>query len=145
MAAVTRNCCHADLRISQRHIANVPARAVTCTSVTICILGEALPQRVCMRTLPRNHQSRRTRSALVACGAGLTLLLQLLASSQLESNFNSESNLVLDAPMSSGAVHLRYACMGCTARSNCSGEPILSMTTKQQLCTTRSACTAASP
>jgi hypothetical protein len=76
-----------------------------------------------MRSLPCNHRSRRTGSALVACWAALTLLLQLLASSQLESNLNSESNLVLDAPMSFGAVHQRYACMGCTDRSNGSCEP----------------------
>jgi hypothetical protein len=73
----------------------------------------------------RDHQSHRTPSALVACGAALTLLFQLLASSQLESSLpvNSESNLVLDTPMSSGTMHRRYACMGCTARSNGSGKP----------------------
>jgi hypothetical protein len=81
-----------------------------------------------MRALPRHHRSRRTRTALIACGAALTLLLQLLTSSQLESSLpvNSESNLVLDdsdTPMSSGTMHRRYACMGCTARSNGRGEP----------------------
>ena len=77
-----------------------------------------------MRALPRNHRSRRTRSSLVACGAGLTLILQLLACYQLESNLNFESiQVVLDVPMSAGAVHRRFACMGCTARSNGRGEP----------------------
>jgi len=95
---------------------------VTCT-LTIYILGEARPPRVCMRALPRHNRSRRTRTALVACWAALTLLLQLLTSSQLEYNLNSWSNLLLFAPMSSGAVHRRYACMGCTARSNGRGEP----------------------
>ncbi len=77
-----------------------------------------------MRALPRNHWSRRTRSSVVACGAGLTLILQLLACSllQVESNLDFES-IVLDAPMSSGAVHRRFACMGCTARSNGRSEP----------------------
>ena len=79
-----------------------------------------------MRALPRHHRSRLTRTARIACGAALTLLFQLLTSSQLESNLNSWSNLLLlvFASMSSGAVHRRYACMGCTARSNGRGEPI---------------------
>jgi hypothetical protein len=63
------------------------------------------------------------QSALVACWAALTLLLQLLTRPQLEFNFNSESYLVLDAQMSSGAVHRPYGSMGCTARSNGRGEP----------------------
>jgi hypothetical protein len=59
--------------------------------LTIYILGETLPPRVCMRALPHHHRSRRTRTALIAFGAALTLLLQLLTSSQLESNLNSWS------------------------------------------------------
>ncbi len=88
----------------------ISSRAVTCM-LTIYILGETRPPRVCMRALPRHHRSRRTQTALIACGAALTLLLQLLTSSQLESNLNSWSNRLLFAPMSSGAVHRRYACM----------------------------------
>ncbi len=91
--------------------------------LTIYILGETRPPRACMRALPRHHRSRRTRTALIACGAALTLLLQLLTSFQLESNLNSWFDLLLFAPMSSGAVHRRYACMGCNARSNGRGEP----------------------
>ena len=78
------------------------------------------------RSRSRPH-SFRTRSSsfqvLAAGGAALTFLLYFLASSHLESNLHSESESILDAPMSSGAVHRRFACMGCTARSNGRGEP----------------------
>jgi hypothetical protein len=96
-----------------------------CSDVHECnynILGEARPPRVCMRALPLNHKSSRTWSALVACWAALTFILQLLTNSQLESNLNSESNLVLDTPRTSGTMHRHYACMGCTVRSNGRGE-----------------------
>ncbi len=91
--------------------------------LTIYILLETLPPRVCMHDLPRHHRSRQTRTALIACGFAPTLLLQLLTSFQLESNLNSWSDVLLFTPMSSGAVHRRYACMGCTAHSNGRGEP----------------------
>ena len=72
----------------------------------------------------RTHSVRtRSSSLLAAGGAALTLLLHFLASSNLEPTFNSESHSILDSPMSSGAVHQRFACMGCTARSNGRGEP----------------------
>ena len=69
--------------------------------------------------------SGRTRSSsfqvLAVGGAALTVLLfHFLASSQLEPNQNSESESILDAPMSSGAVNRRFACMGCAVRR---GEP----------------------
>jgi hypothetical protein len=107
----------------------ISSSAVTCTSSCLrndlynSIYWVARPPRVFMRALPRNHQSCRTRTALVACWAALTLLLQLLASSQLESNLHSGSDLVIDAPMSSDAVRWGFACMGCTARSNGCGQP----------------------
>jgi hypothetical protein len=107
----------------------ISSSAVTCTSSCLrndlysSIYWVARPPRVFMRALPHNHQSCRTRSALVACWAALTLLLQLIASSQLDSNLHSGSDLVIDAPMSSDAVRLGFACMGCTARSNGCGKP----------------------
>ena len=69
--------------------------------------------------------SGRTRSSsfqvLAVGGAAITVLLfHFLASSQLEPNQNSESESILDAPMSSGAVNRRFACMGCAVRR---GEP----------------------
>ena len=83
--------------------------------------------------LPRTPRSRsrvhsvRTRSSsfqvLRLAAAALTFLLHFLASSQLEPHLNSESVSLLDAPMSSGAVHRSFTCMGCTARTNGSGEP----------------------
>ena len=81
-----------------------------------------------VHALPRNRsRSVQTRSSsfqvLWLAAAALTFLLHFLASSQLESHLNSESVSLLDAPMSSGAVHRRFACMGCTARTNGSGEP----------------------
>ena len=79
-----------------------------------------------MRSLPRNRsRSVRTRSSSfqVLAAAALTFLLHFLAGSQLEPHLNSESVSLLDAPMSSGAVHRRFACMGCTARTNGRGEP----------------------
>jgi hypothetical protein len=78
-----------------------------------------------MRDLPRNRsRTVRTRSSsyqvLAAVIGSLTLLVHIIASFQLESIFDSES--ILDAPMSSagGAIHRRFACMGCAARR---GEP----------------------
>ncbi len=69
--------------------------------------------------------SGRTQSyrlqVLIAAWAFASLLLSLGASLllDLESNLNSKS--ILEAPMAS--VHLRFACMGCTASSNGSGHP----------------------
>ncbi len=76
--------------------------------------------------MPHNRsRSVWTRSSsfqvLAAVLASLTLLLLFIASFQLESILDSES--VLEAPMSSSSVHWRFACMGCTASSNGSGEP----------------------
>ena len=139
--------CNGAVWQSPGDVTIISSRAVMCASVTIYdVLGEALPPSVCMCILPRNRLSRRTRSALVACRAALTLLFQLLTSSQLESNLNSGSNLVLDDPMSSGTVHQRYdACMGCTASSNGRGEPISStITNRPPLTSTRAASTATS-
>jgi hypothetical protein len=72
-----------------------------------------------MRDLPRNQsRSVRTRSSsfqvLAAVLGSLTLLLHFIASFQLEPISDSES--ILETPMSSGAMHKRFACMGCTAR-----------------------------
>ena len=71
-----------------------------------------------MRYLPRNQpRSERPLSSsfqVLAALAGLTLLLHFIASFQLESILDSKS--ILEDPMSSGAVHRRFACMGCTAR-----------------------------
>ena len=90
----------------------------------------AASERKRMRSLARSESRSRTHSvrtrssSLLAAGwATLTLLLHFLASSNLEPTFNSESHSILDSPMSSGAVHRRFACMGCTARSNGRGEP----------------------
>ncbi len=58
---------------------------------------------------------------LVAVLGSLALLLHFIVSFQLESILDSES--ILEAPMSSGAIHQRFACMGCAARS---GEPSFS-------------------
>ena len=76
-----------------------------------------------MRSLPRNRsRSVRTRSStlqvLAAVLGILALLLHFIASFQLESILDFES--ILEAPMSSGAIHQRFACMGCAARR---GEP----------------------
>ena len=73
-----------------------------------------------MRSLPRNRsRSVRTRSSTfqvlaAAIGSFALLLLHFISSFQLESILDSES--ILEAPMSSGAIHQRFACMGCTAR-----------------------------
>ncbi len=73
------------------------------------------------------HQSRsvRTRSSsfqvLAAVIGSFALLLHFITSVQLESILDSES--ILETPMSSGAIHRGFACMGCTARSNGRGEP----------------------
>ena len=79
-----------------------------------------------MRPTARSgSRSGRTRSyrlqGLIAARAFASLLLFLGASLllDLESNLNSES--ILEAPMAS--VHRRFACMGCTARSNGRGQP----------------------
>ena len=81
-----------------------------------------------MLSLPRNRsRSVRTRGSnfQVLLATALTASLTLLASFQLESILDSES--ILEASMSSEsgaqAVHRRYACMGCTARSGGRGEP----------------------
>ncbi len=82
-----------------------------------------------MSDLPRNRsRSVRTRSStfqvLAAAIGSLALLLHFIISSfQLESILDSKS--ILEAAMSSGAIHQRFACMGCTARSNgrCDSEP----------------------
>jgi hypothetical protein len=58
---------------------------------------------------------------LAAAIGSFALLLHFIASFQLESMLDSES--ILEAHMSSGAIHRRFACMGCTARSNGRGEP----------------------
>ena len=78
-----------------------------------------------MRSLPRNRsRSVRTRSStlqvLAAVLGILALLLHFVASFQLESI--SDSEYILEAPMSSesGAIHRRFAGMGCAARR---GEP----------------------
>ena len=78
-----------------------------------------------MRSLPRNRsRSVRTRSStlqiLAAVLSTLALLLHFVASFQLQSI--SDSKYILEAPMSSesGAIHRRFACMGCAARR---GEP----------------------
>ena len=70
-------------------------------------------------THARNRsRSVRTRSStfqvLAAAIGSFALLLHFIASFQLESILDSES--ILEAPMSSGAIHRRFACMGCTAR-----------------------------
>ena len=79
-----------------------------------------------MRPTARSgSRSGRTRSyrlqVLIAARAFASLLLFLGASLllDLESYLNSES--ILEAPMAS--VHRRFACMGCTARSNGRGHP----------------------
>ena len=82
-----------------------------------------------MRPTARSgSRSGRTRSyrfqVLIAArvGASQLFLLLFLGASlllNLESNLNSES--ILEAPMAS--VHRRFACMGCTARSNGRGQP----------------------
>ena len=81
-----------------------------------------------MRSLPRNwSRSVRTRGSnfQVLLATALTASLTLLASFQLESMLDSES--ILEASMSSEseaqALHRRFACMGCTARSGGRGEP----------------------
>jgi hypothetical protein len=81
-----------------------------------------------MRSLPRNRsRSVRTRGSnfQVLLATALTASLTLLASFQLESILDSES--ILEASMSSEsgaqAVHPRFACKGCTARSGGRGEP----------------------
>jgi hypothetical protein len=63
-----------------------------------------------------------------------------LASLQLESILHSGS--ILEAPMSSGVVHLRFACVGCTTHGDGRGE---STTTNRPRCTTRAAATSTSP
>ena len=77
-----------------------------------------------MRSPPRNwSRSVRTRGSnfqvLLATVTALTASLTFLASFQLES--------ILEASMSSEsgaqAVHRRFACMGCTARSGGRSEP----------------------
>ena len=82
---------------------------------------------MCALGLPRNRSRSstvRTRSSsfqvLAAVLGSLALLLHrgFIASFQLESIADSES--ILEAPMSSGAIHKRFACMGCAARR---GEP----------------------
>jgi hypothetical protein len=132
--------------IGQCHI--ISSRVVTCM-LTIYILGETLPPRVCMRALPRHQCSRRTRTARIACGAALTLLLQLLTSSQLESNSNSWSNLLLlvFAPMSSGAVHRPGAMPAWAAlpAATAAESQRFSTTTNWLPLTTRAASTAKSP
>jgi hypothetical protein len=83
-----------------------------------------LPRTPRSRSRSRVHSVRtRSSSFQVLAAAALTFLLHFLAGSQLEPHLNSESVSLLDAPMSSGAVHRRFACMGCTARTNGSGEP----------------------
>jgi len=83
-----------------------------------------------MRSLPRNwSRSVRTRGSnfqvLLATVTALTASLTFLASFQLESILDSES--ILEASMSSEsgaqAVHRRFACMGCTARSGGRSDP----------------------
>ncbi len=81
--------------------------------------SRSLPKR--MRSLPRNRsRSVRTRSStlqeLAAVLGSLALLLHFVASFQLESIL--DSGYILEAPMSSesGAIHRRFACMGCAAR-----------------------------
>ena len=73
------------------------------------------------RMRPTARSGSRTRSSrfqvLIAALAGASLFALLLL--DLESNLNSES--ILGAPMAS--VHRRFACMGCTARSNGRGQP----------------------
>ena len=83
-----------------------------------------------MRALPRNRsRSVRIRSSniQVLLATVLTASLNLLASFQLESILDSETIPGLEASMSSEsgaqAVHRRFACMGCTARSGGRGEP----------------------
>ena len=81
-----------------------------------------------MRDLPRNRsRSVRTRSSifqvLAAAICSFALLLHFIASFQLELESILDSESILEAPMSSGAIHRRFACMGCTARSNGRGEP----------------------
>ena len=86
---------------------------------THAISGDSLPR--------RGSRSVRTRSSRiqVLLATALTASLTLLASFQLESILDSES--ILEASMSSEsgaqAVHRRFACMGCTARSGGRGEP----------------------
>ena len=76
-----------------------------------------------MRDLPRNRsRSVRARSSsfqvLGAVIGSFARLLHFITSFQLESILDFES--ILEAPMSSGAIHRRFACMGCAARR---GEP----------------------
>jgi hypothetical protein len=77
-----------------------------------------------IRNLPRN-QSRSvwTQSSSFKVFGSFALLLHFIASFQLESVLDSES--ILEAHMSSGAIHRRFAsgCMGCTAHSKGCGEP----------------------
>ena len=107
-----------------------------------------------MRPTARSgSRSGRTRSSRfqvpIAARAGASLfallLFKFLGASllllDLESNLNSES--ILEAPMAS--VHRRFACMGCTARSNGRGQPTFSTTTKRQPVTIRAAASATSP
>jgi hypothetical protein len=60
--------------------------------------------------------SESTLQVLAAVLGILALLLHFVASFQLESI--SDSEYILEAPMSSesGAIHRRFACMGCAAR-----------------------------
>ncbi len=81
-----------------------------------------------MRSLPRNwSRSVRTQGSnfQVLLATALTASLTLLASFQLESILDPES--ILEASMSSEsgaqAVHRRFACMSCTARSGGRCEP----------------------
>ena len=70
----------------------------------------------------RSVQTRSSSFQVLAAVLGsLALLLHFIASFQLESILDSES--ILEAPMSSGAIHRRFACMGCTVCSNGRGEP----------------------
>ncbi len=82
-----------------------------------------------MRSLPRNRShSVLTRGSnfQVLLATALTASLTLLASFQLESSI-SNWEFILEASMSSEsgaqAVHLRFACMGCTDCSGGRGEP----------------------
>ncbi len=72
------------------------------------------------RSVPVLTWSSSFQVLVAAVLASLTLLHHFISSFELESILDFKS--ILEAPMSSGAVHQRFACMGCTARCYGRGE-----------------------
>jgi hypothetical protein len=112
-------------------------------------IGEARPPRVCMRALPRNHRSRRTWSALVACGGAAGLLSP--------SSFNFSPVPTLNPTSTpSPTWYLTHQChlalcigampaWAALPAAAAAASKLFEMTTKLPLFTTSTASTAASP